>query len=57
MRTSSPTDRRRTVDRLIARVQADPEIKPGELPYLMTEDEWQVFKIQPDAFRKQAAKR
>jgi hypothetical protein len=48
-------DRRRAVDKLLARVGADAEIKPGELPYLMTDDEFEVFKLAPELFRKREA--
>ncbi len=39
---------------LLADVAADPELKPGELPWRTTEAQWSVFKTDPQRFRKPA---
>ena len=49
--------RERIVQKLLAAVAADSELKPGDLPWRMREEEWEVFKLNPERFRKPAAER
>jgi hypothetical protein len=39
---------------LLSDVAADPELKPGDLPWRLSEEQWMVFKMDPERFRKQA---
>jgi hypothetical protein len=45
-------EQERVAQQLLADVAADPELKPGELPWRMTEAQWSVFKTNPERFRK-----
>lgn len=41
------------VQSLIDRVERDPALKVGQLPWKMSKDEWKIFKVFPELFRKQ----
>lgn len=38
---------------LIRKIEADPSIRVGSLPWRMSESEWAVFKRDPEKFRKE----
>jgi hypothetical protein len=39
---------------LLADVAADPELKAGDLPWRLREEQWEIFKLDPERFRKPA---
>lgn len=48
-------EQERIAQQLLADVAADPELKPGELPWRLREEQWAVFKMDPERFRKPVA--
>ena len=45
-------ERERMAQELLNAIAEDPEILPGQLPWKMSEPQWQIFKLDPERFRK-----
>ena len=47
-----PKQREELAQSLLADVAADEALEPGSLPWRMRAEQWQVFKLDPERFRK-----